>query len=128
MTTEQKLKAVEMRLNGATLEEIANEFGCSRQYINQEFKKMYQIMTTSRCQKISRIIYKGVANWLLDNGKSVSTLASMVYENYTPRKGTNFFEKMRGERVLTIQEIKKILEVTGMTFEECFEEREVENV
>lgn len=127
MTTEQKLKAVEMRLNGATLQEIANEFGCSRQYINQEFKKIYQSITTNRIQKISRIIYKGIANWLLDNEKNVSTLASMVYENYTPRKGTYFYEKLCGKHNLNMKEIKKILEVTGMTFEECFEEREVEN-
>lgn len=127
MTTEQKLKAVEMRLNGATLEEVANEFGCSKQNIQQEFKKIYESLTSNKCQKISRVIYKGIANWLLDNGKSVSSLAAMVYDNYSPRKGTWFFEKMRGERVLNIQEIKKILEVTGMTFEECFEEREVEN-
>lgn len=127
MTTDQKLKAVEMRLNGATLREIANEFGCSKQNIQKEFQKIYDSMTANRYQKISRVIYKGVANWLLYNGKSVSSLAAMVYDNYSPRKGTNFFEKMRGERVLTIQEVKKILEVTGMTFEECFEEREVEN-
>lgn len=128
MTTEQKLKAVEMRLNGATLEEIANKLGCTRQNISCEFKNIYKCMTTSRYQKISGIIYKGIAAWLLDNGKKVSDFASMVCEEYTPRKSTYFYKKLCGQHNLNMKEIKKILEVTGMTFEECFEERELENV
>ena len=35
MTKEQKLKMYEMRLDGYTLQEIADEFGVSRQYVDQ---------------------------------------------------------------------------------------------
>lgn len=126
MTTEQKLKAVEMREQGFTLQQIADELGYSRQNVCQQLRKLG--IERGSVKNIKTIIYKGLADWMIKNDMSINMLAMKIYKKYYNTTCNNLIKKLRGERVITMQEIKKILEVTGMTFEECFEERELENV
>lgn len=125
MTTEQKSKAVEMREQGFTLQQIADELGYSRQNVCQQLRKIG--IERGSIKNIKTIIYKGLADWMIKNDMSINMLAMKIYKKYYNTACNNLIKKLRGERVITMQEIKKILEVTGMTFEECFEEREVEN-
>lgn len=114
-------KAIELRDNGATYEEIGAHFGVSRQRIHAAlgpFKKNAQIYT--------KIKYKGLKKWFKETDSSFSQFAKLVGMKSTTayvRKVQNWLtEGAETERTFTIEQIKKMLEVTGMTFEELFEE------
>lgn len=126
MTKDEKMKAIEMRKEGFSFRAIAKEIGYTPQNI------CHQLMTLGIergvVKNIKTIIYKGLANWMIENEISINALSLKIYDKYYNAKCDVLAKKLRGERNLYIGEIKKILEVTGMTFEECFEEREVKNV
>ena len=114
-------EVIRMRNEGATYEEIGEHFGVSRQRIHAAlgpFKKNAQLYT--------KIKYKGLKRWFNETDTSFSQFARLVGTRSTTasiRKMQNWLSE-GGEREssFTIGQIKKMLEVTGMTFEELFEE------
>ena len=114
-------EVIRMRNEGATYEEIGEHFGVSRQRIHAAlgpFKKNAQLST--------KIKYKGLKRWFNETDTSFSQFARLVGTRSTTasiRKMQNWLSE-GGEREssFTIGQIKKMLEVTGMTFEELFEE------
>ena len=117
--------AIEMRDNGATYEEIGKHFGVSKQRVHTalgSFKKNASIYT--------KIRYKGLKRWFKETDTSFSGFAKLVGTNSSSayvRKIQNWLtEGGERERTFTIEQVKKMLEVTGMTFEELFEEDERE--
>ena len=115
-------EAIKMRNEGATYEEIGAHFGVSRQRIHTllggDFKKNAQLYT--------KIKYKGLKRWFRETNTTFSGFARMIGAKNTAayiRKIQNWLtEGGEKDRTFTIDQIKKMLEVTGMTFEELFEE------
>lgn len=114
-------KAIEMRNNGATYEEIGAHFGVSRQRVHTalgSFKKNAQLY--------AKIKYKGLKKWFKETDASFSSFSKLVgmrSDSAYVRKVQNWLtEGGERDRTFTIEQIKKMLEVTGMTFEELFEE------
>lgn len=115
-------EAIKMRNEGATYEEIGTHFGVSRQRIHTalggNFKKNAQVYT--------KIRYKGLKRWFKETGTTFAGFARTVGAKSTSayvKKIQNWLtEGGERERTFTIEQIKKMLEVTGMTFEELFEE------
>lgn len=111
MTREEKIKAFEMRMDGATLQQIGNEFGVTREYIRQ-------VLTCNpRKPKEFRCIFPGLKEWMTKNEMSCVKFA---LESKIFKTGYVAWEKFTGVRMLKMPEIKAILAYTGMTFEEAF--------
>lgn len=111
MTREEKIKAYVMCLDGATLQEAADEFGVTREYIRQI------LSPNKRKPKEYYCIYTGLRNWLIEHKYSCPRF---IDECGLPLTGNTFLTKIKGKSEFTIVEIKKILSYTGMTFEEAF--------
>ena len=115
MTDEEKVEAYKMRLEGSTLQEIADTFGVSKQYIYQ----IIPYVNRSSCNKSCSCIYPNIQKWRKKNKVSMdsmavlcglhrSTLARSLAKNGNPTKKV----------------IDKILKTTGMTYEEAFKTEE----
>lgn len=114
-------KAIEMRNNGATYDEIGAHFGVSRQRVHTalgSFKRNAQVY--------NKIKYIGLKRWFKETDTSFAKFARAVGMNHSPayvRKVQNWLtEGGDNERQFSITQIKNMLEVTGMTFEELFAE------
>jgi hypothetical protein len=117
-----KIKMFEMRVRGCTLEEIGRTYSITRERVRQILKS-----ATSRSTSLIRgrdgIIYPNISNWLRDNDYSIGEFAVMLgYKLGGNRSATRLSHllKDRHTQGFRMPQILKILEVTGMTFEEAF--------
>lgn len=112
MTREEKIKAFEMSLDGATYQEIADTFGVTRQCIEQGLtRKIWRAPKKYEC------VFPTLKNWLLERRVSIPRFnekAKVCKSDNTLRR------KLDGSFEFTMSEIKAILAFTGMTFEEAF--------
>lgn len=108
MTKEQKIDAYIMRLNGASLQTVADKYGVTREYIRQ-------ITCLEGPRKNKNYIYPNIADWLFDQGIYAKEFAVMI-----DASNVSLTNWMLGRTQPTMYHIKKILEVTGMTFEYAF--------
>ena len=110
---------------GKTYNEIAAIYGISRQRVFQILRKgnkKYFRPISNRLVK-----YTGLRNWMNTNKISFNELIVRVFGYYHSEHYKRLFGCLKSGR-LPIPLIKKILEVTGLTFEECFmEEGENDN-
>lgn len=115
MTYEQKQGILKMRLDGFTIQEIADKFGTTRQNISlflnnlaSERKGGYK-----RC----KCVYPGLRAWMFKNKVSALKLLEdlQLFESYPP-----IHNRLSGKKEFTLAEIKEILAYTGLTFEEAF--------
>lgn len=114
MTKEQKIEIYSMLLDGATYTECASKFGVSRQYVHQLFPQMRGCSVERRIEKYK---YKNLAKWIYGNGYNLSTFSAAI-NTYAP----HFNNMMLGHHDPSKKVIDKILDVTGMTYEEAFSE------
>ena len=119
MNREDKIEVFKMRLDGFTYQEIAEKYGVSKQYINQ---MLQNIISEKRNKSLNKIVYPNIANWLKGNECSISE-----FERKTGIKRATLDRKLQGVAKFSYDEIKIILDVTGMKFEECFKTKESED-
>lgn len=113
MTREDKIKAFAMRVDGHTFQEIADAFGVSRQNI----QKVLAFAGAGRA-RTSQCLYPGIEKWMRENECTAYKLNKMM--GLWPDRTTNFYMRLNGRVRFTLDEIKVLLEVTGMTFDEAF--------
>lgn len=112
---EERLKDMfQMRIDGYTHQEIADKYGVSRQCVQQSLSDVVK----RDCKK-TRVIYAGLCRFMRVNGLTAKSMAEKI--GITDMV---FSRKSHGKNQFTLSEIKKILLITGMTFEECFAESE----
>lgn len=117
MTDKDKVKMFEMRLRGCTLQEIGDEFGFTRERVRQILSGAIRERKTN----MDEIIYVNIAKWLKQNEISLFKFSKMLDPKVnSSTRLKNKLTKSKSE--LKISQIKKILEITGMSFEEAFEE------
>lgn len=107
------LESIEMRENGYTYEEIAKKFGYTKQYI-------YQIIGRKRKfnKSLENLKYKGLKKYFRNNDLSFSK-----FEKICKLTRGKFLDLCNcGDCSLKISQIKKMQKITGMTFEELFED------
>ena len=114
MTKEQKIEIYSMLLDGATYTECASKFGVSRQYVHQLFSRPIGCSVERRIEKYK---YKNLVKWIYDNGYKLSTFPVAINISVS-----NFNNLMSGHHDPSKKVIDKILDVTGMTYEEAFSE------
>ena len=111
MTREEKIEIFTMRLDGNSYQEIADKKGKSKQYIQQALTSI----VNPRKQAIKGVKYPYILGWLHDNECSISVFAEKIGIS-----GTGLRQKLKGEREFKIAEIKKICEITELSFEDVF--------
>ena len=114
VTNIEKMSIVQMRIDGYTMQAIAEKKGISKQRVHRILCSICDMDTQSRRYKY---LYGNILNWMLDNHVQLKTLA----ENIGVCTST-LGAKLQGKKDFNMSEIKKILKITGMTFEEAFKE------
>lgn len=119
MTREEKIEAFTMRIDGHTYQEIADKLGVTRQCI-------HQMLGADRRSKVALndkgFIYPNLMKWMIENGVPIYDLYKKM--GYTSSDSSKVYKRLRGDIRFTICDIRKILEITGMSFEECFSLKE----
>lgn len=112
MTNEQKAEAYLMRLNGASLQEIAEKFGTTKQNVAL-------FLPGGHCKVRSKTyedcIYPNIAWWLYEHRISYSRFSIMC-----GCSNDRIYRGLNGKVELRKSTIDKILEVTGMNYETAF--------
>ena len=115
MKNDEKKKAFAMLVDGATYQEVADELGISRQYVYKEFGSYFN----RKCAAAEKYKYIGIRDFLLENNLNASKLGKAIGAN------AGYMNKiLKGENSPSKKIIDKILEFTGMTYEEAFKEKE----
>lgn len=127
---EEFIKMIEMRKKGASYAEIGKAFGVSRQAVASRLT--YKRKNEKRYGfNIDTIIYRGIYEHFEKD--RFETITSFAHKTYVNTGGAaintirNFITGVHNSR-LTLQQIQRICEITGMSFEETFEVRDKENV
>lgn len=115
MTREQKIEIFTMRMDGATYQEIGDKFGVTRQCVEQ----ILHIQDRRRSKISTLCVYSGLSKFIDDKCLLYKQIANMV----GLKSISAVREKIKGTRPFNINEIERILEKTGMTFEECFKKK-----
>lgn len=118
--SDRKREMLEMREQGFNYEQIAIHFRISRQRVYQiigsSAVRYYRYITERQC------IYIGIRDWLNRNKLTITAFVRIVYKKYH----SVYYGKLRnyllGKNELRKTMIDRILEVTGLTYEEAFKE------
>lgn len=115
MTNEEKVEAYRMRLEGATFQEIANKFGCSRQNVHQivPFVDKGFVKPSFTC------IYPNIEKWRRKNRITLNQLSYLCGISYQ-----TIVRSLSVKGNPTKKVIDSILEATGLTYEEAFKTEE----
>lgn len=111
---------------GKTYQEIADKFDITKQRV---YYIVYRFLnpedTEERMEQVEKVIYPNIRRWLIDNRKSIKGLSELVNPNVDSPVALSRLltdKTVRGN----IGTIQRILEVTGMTFEEAFSTKDME--
>lgn len=123
----QMKKLIDMREDGATYQEIADEVGLSKQRVHQIMLKNYPEMKGMRKNHfdIEQIVYKGIYDHFKSHPyESLSSFVRNIY-GYVGNEVPMIRDFITGAHTsrFSIELIRKICKVTGKSFEKTFELR-----
>lgn len=113
---------LQMRLDGSTIQQIADKYGVTKQCVQQQLSIIAGNAKPRPRGIDERVIYPNLAKWIVDNRIAKYKLSEMI--GMKIKCTDSIRKKLYGERDFTITEIKKIIEITGYTFEYIFAEKE----
>ena len=118
---ERNAKMYELRKEGYTHQKIADEFGLSCQRVNQILAERcegkFRGWTEERC------VYPGIRKWLNDNKISCSELGRILYgHNLDGCCRETLAGTLKGKFTPKFAMINKLIDVSGMTYEQLFRE------
>lgn len=122
---EQILEMTQMRLDGYTFQEIADKFKVTKQCVQQKLAAISGSRASFKQGIDIKVIYPNLATWMHDNGITKIKLSEIVGMKSTATLCIS--KKLYGETDFKIQEVKKILEHSGQTFEYMFAEKVVDD-
>lgn len=111
MATKKEIM-IAMHDAGMTYKKIGEIYGVSRQAVHQIINNGNGV----RLSTLIKIPYVGLRLWMIENRVTVSELNKRVGTRLSFSKNIN----------LRMATINKILEVTGLTYEECFNTEETD--
>lgn len=111
-----------LRMQGLTFAEIGKRLGVSRQRAAQCCAGMNPKRTAWACHKedLDDIVYANLKIWMLENKVSIPELMRRIGLDTGSSRSKHFRNRLEGKTQLPITEIKKIIAVTGGTFEQMF--------
>ena len=114
MTKEEKIDMFAMRVNGSTLQQVADKYGITRERVRQ----ILFSYIAPRNEKV--YAYPNISHWMAENGVTLSKLADNCKLSYNTVRGY-----LNGTRYPNFIFVQYILKETGMPFEVAFQIREV---
>lgn len=116
MTKEQKLEIVKLRQEKKTYAQIGTIMGVSRQRIHQ----ILSDTTTKRnLSRGKNWVYPAFTRYVRETDTTIREMSNMLGVTHH-----TFRSWMVGDRDIKLEHIKKILAITGMTFEEAFQRKD----
>lgn len=117
---------VKMRASGNTFQQIADNYGISRQCVQQTIADFigYKRKVGVKPCAIYDTIYPNLGKWMIESGTSMIKLSRICGLN--TKNCDNIRYKLLGERQFKISEIKAILKESGEAFEYLFTEKAVD--
>lgn len=114
--------ARELRMQGLTFAEIGKRLGVTKQRVAQCCAGMDSKRTAWACHKedLDGIVYANLKIWMLENKVSIPELMRKIGLDTGSSSSKHFRNRLEGKTQLPMREIKKILAVTGGTFEQMF--------
>ena len=106
------------RENGLTYVEIAEKYGVSKQCVHQACGKH----SPSRFRYNNSCIYLGLRRWMNDNKISIGELLRRMDMVVHTSNYQSIQQKLLGRTEMKMSDIDKLIEITGMTYEELFRE------
>lgn len=117
MTNEERVKMFRMRLEGATLQEIADKYGVTREWVRQLIPGI-----EGRGRKPKPAAYPALSEWLQDN-----ELSRFAFGKMCGVSTCCIGNILNGKRDPSKDTIDAILKVTGLPYEEAFRKGESED-
>lgn len=114
-TFEEKMA---LREQGMTYREIAKELGISHQAVSQTLAKSKE--SQFKKLKPEKCVFVGLRNWMNENKVSIGELTRLCGILPQPNSRIRFSHYLKGENEMRMGTIEKILEITGLTYEEGF--------
>ena len=101
-----------MRVSGNTLQKIGDKYGITRERVRQI------LLSAIKCPKVTweGIVYPNLRKWLKDHNLSMLKFGKMV--GFASPSLCE--KKLKGMSSFNLEQINKILEITGLTFNEAF--------
>ena len=120
MTPKMRARCIELRAQNVSLRKIADEVGVSANAVWHFLSKngngyVPNLRTKMVCD---RAIYPAIANWILEQGLSISKFSA---ECGTSQEAMRLM--LDGTHDPSYKVITRVLECTGMTFEQAFSRR-----
>ena len=104
--------------SGMSCKEIAAKHGVSLQAVyaacGGDFRKRFRKYGETEC------VWTGLRHWLNDNEMSRRNLLRSMGLEYSHCNLERLNQNLRGEKDLRMSFIRKMMEISGMTFEELF--------
>ena len=117
MTNEERVQAYAMRLEGCSLQECADRFGVTREYIRQITPPIGSY--AKQRSRYDKCIYPNIAKWLYDNRYSYTRFLKLINVSFVTGYGY-----LTGNVRPTKDFIDVVLLATGMKYEEAFSTKE----
>lgn len=118
LSNKDKAEAYYMRLEGHTLQEIANKYGVTKQAVSQFLPR-----GLNKYEKYAKgCIYPAIARWMIKNKMSYMSLSESTGINSATLRVA-----LSGKTSPTKFTVDGILKATGLTYEEAFSTEETEN-
>lgn len=113
-------------MNGEkTQTQIAKEYDISRERVSQIIKAIRD-KDTKPLAVTRKVVYPAIRDWMNENRITQTQFNNMTgYGEYYSAKETPLRRCLLGGDRVSIELIKKILEVTGLTFEEAFAREDI---
>lgn len=109
--------------NGEAMQSIADTYNVTRQRVYQILLRLGKVNhdRVNKLHAVRNIPFVGLRNYLIENGINCAEFSYKLSEklnvSITPTKITSMFVRYN---CLSFDTIKAILDITGLTFEECF--------
>ena len=117
MTREQKIDMFTMRIDGFTLQEIADKYGVTRERVRQILARS---CTESRFSR-KNYIYPNLADWMSKNGINCTMLGKQL--NVSKQSVYNI---LTGKNNPSFETLNRILDITKMPYEVAFSKERVQ--
>ena len=112
-----KEKVRSLREQCMTYQQIANEIGCSIPYVYSVLGKGnngFKVFTKERC------IYVNIRNWLNEHQVSLNGFIELIGLMVSEQTRQKYRKMLNGSIDFCKFEIDKVLEFTGMSYDEAF--------
>lgn len=122
MSCVNKAEALAMLENGATYAEVGRAFGVSRQYIHWLLKNNPNVKKCRRTYPSIRkypVRFPVLYDWVNKNCSTMKEFGDLIHRSHNVVYGW-----FKGTVDPTFDNVKTVLEVTGLPFEEAFKEAE----